>query len=241
MPDSARSRLARAFLARPGRGQLIVAALLAMLGFAAAVQIRFTNTDADFSGQRRQDLVALLDSLSSASDRAESRIDELEQTRTELLTASERRRAAIEEARSRLEVLSVLTGTVAVTGPGITVSVSDPAGSVTAASLLNGVEELRDAGAESIEINDRARVVAATWFTEVGGRIVVDGVTLRAPYVIDAIGSPHTLSEAMIFPGGFADEVKELGGTASIDEADVVRITSLHEAEQPEYSQPTDR
>ncbi len=241
MPEPARSRLARAFFARPGRGQLVVAVLLALLGFSAALQIRLTNTDGDFSGQRRQDLVALLDSLSSATDRSESRIDELEETRDELLTSSQRRQAALEQGRSELDVLALLSGTVAATGPGITVTVTDPDGSVLAASMLNGIEELRDAGAEAIEVNDQVRVVASTSFTEVGDQIVVDDVTLRPPYVIDAIGSPQTLSEAMVFPGGFSDEVEELGGAASVEQLDVVRVDSLHKIEEPEYSQPTDR
>jgi len=241
MPEPARSRLARAFVARPGRGQLVVAVLLASLGFAAALQIRLTNTDGDFSGQRRQDLVALLDSLSSATDRTESRIDELEEARDKLLTSSQRRQAALEQGRSELDVLAILSGTVAATGPGITVTVTDPDGSVLAASMLNGIEELRDAGAEAIEVNDQVRVVASTSFTEVADQIVVDDVTLLPPYVIDAIGSPQTLSEAMVFPGGFSDEVEELGGAVSVEQLDVVRVDSLHEVEEPEYSQPTDR
>ena len=241
MPEPARSRLARAFIARPGRGQLVVAVLLASLGFAAALQIRLTNTDGDFSGQRRQDLVALLDSLSSATDRAESRIDELEEARDELLTSSQRRQAALEQGRSELDVLAILSGTVAATGPGITVTVTDPDGSVLATSMLNGIEELRDAGAEAIEVNDQVRVVASTSFTEGADQIVVDDVTLLPPYVIDAIGSPQTLSEAMVFPGGFSDEVEELGGAVSVEQLDVVRVDSLHEVEEPEYSQPTDR
>ncbi len=241
MPDPARSRLAKVIFARPGRGQLVVAVLLAFVGFAAAVQIRLTNTDDDFSGQRREDLVALLDSLSSATDRTESRIDALEKTREELLTSSQRRQAALEQGRSQLDVLAILTGTVAATGPGITVTITDPEGSVLAASMLNGTAELRDAGAEAIEINDEVRVVASTSFTEEDGQIVVDDVTLPAPYVIDAIGSPQTLSEAMVFPGGFLDEIEELGGAAVVDELDVVRVDSLHKIQEPEYSQPTDR
>ncbi len=241
MPEPVWSHLANAFSARPGRGQLIVGVLLALLGFAAAVQIRFTSTDDDFSGQRRQDLVSLLDSLSSATDRTESRIDELEETRDELLTSSQRRQAALEQGRSELDVLAILTGTVAATGPGITVTVTDTEGAVRAASMLNGIEELRDAGAEAVEINDQVRVVASTSFTEEADQIVVDDVTLRAPYVIDAIGSPQTLSEAMIFPGGFSDEIEEAGGAATVEELDVVRVDSLHRIEEPEYAQPTDR
>lgn len=225
---------------RTHRSQLVVAVLLAALGFAAVAQMRLTREDDDYSGQGRESLIQLLGSLSAAAERTQSQIDELERTRGELLSSSERRQVAVDEARDRLEVLEVLTGTVAATGPGVTIAITDPSVAVTAASLLNGVEELRDAGAEAIEINDTVRVVASTSFTERDGQVMVDGVTVRPPYLIDAIGSSHTLSEAIVFPGGLADEIERLGGAVTVEEADLVEVGSLHSIDAPEYSQPTE-
>ena len=238
-----RQRLLRGLTGRPSRGQLIVAALLCILGVAAATQIRLTRSDDDFSGQRREDLVDLLDSLSSANDRARTQLDDLEQTRTELQSSSKRRQAAVQEGQSRLAVLGILSGAVAATGPGVTITIDDPDGTVNAATLLDGVEELRDAGAEAIEINDSVRVVASTSFTDGDGdgSVVIDSETVRPPYVIDAIGGSHTLSEAVIFRGGFRDSVERDGGTLDVQEADVVEVGSLHTIQQPEYAQPTDR
>lgn len=221
------------------RAQVLVAVLLGILGFATVLQIRLTRTDDDFAGQRRVDLVELLDSLSAASERAQSQLDELEQTREDLLSSSERRRAALEEGNQRLEVLRILAGTVAAEGPGVTLTIEDPDDAVTAATLLNGVEELRDAGAEAIEINDSVRVVASTSFTEADGVISADGVELRPPYVIDVIGASHTLSEAVVFPGGLSDQVAQFGGTVDVRQRDLVEVGSLHTLETPEYSQPT--
>ena len=218
----------------------MVAVLLALLGFAAAAQIRLTHQDGSYAGQRREDLIELLDSLSAAAERTQKQIDELERTRSDLLSSSERRQAALDEAAEQLAVLGILAGTVAAEGPGVVVTITDPSGAVTAASILNGVEELRDAGAEAIEVNDRARIVASTSFIERDGGIVIDGHELRPPYVLDAIGSTHTLSEAVIFPGGLADDVRRLGGEALVEEAAVVRVDSLHPADPPEYAQPTE-
>lgn len=222
------------------RAQAVVAVLLALLGFAAAAQIRLTHQEGSYAGQRREDLIELLDSLSAAAERTQKQIDELERTRGDLLSSSERRQAALEEAKEQLVVLGILAGTLRAEGPGVTVTITDPSGAVTAASILNGVEELRDAGAEAIEVNDRVRVVASTWFVERDGVVVVDGHELRPPYVLDAIGSTHTLSEAVIFPGGLADQVSRLGGEVAVKEVDVVTVSSLHPADPPEYSQPTD-
>lgn len=217
----------------------MVALLLAVLGFAAATQIRLTHRHDSYAGQPRDNLVALLDSLSAAADRAQVQINQLQRTRGDLLSSSQRRDIALEEAHRRLDVLRILAGTAPAEGPGVTITITDPAGSVTAASILNGIEELRDAGAEAIEVNNRARVVASTAFTEPAGTVTVDGVEVQPPYVIDAIGSSHTLSEAVMFPGGFADQIKQLGGSVSVKESGQVRVQSLHPVQRPEYAQPT--
>jgi uncharacterized protein YlxW (UPF0749 family) len=221
------------------RGQIVAAVLLAALGFAAVVQVRLTRSDDDLNGQRRDDLIELLDSLSAASDRARTQIAELEQTRSELQSSSQRRKAAIEEGTQRLEVLQILAGAVPAVGPGVTVTITDPENAVTAAALLNGIEELRDAGAEAIEVNDVLRVVASTSFTDDDGVVNADGIALRPPYVIDAIGSSHTLGEAVVFPGGLSDEIEQLGGSVEVRQADRVEVGSLHTVDEPQYSQPT--
>jgi uncharacterized protein YlxW (UPF0749 family) len=235
-----RRTLASMLLGRPSGAQIVVALLLAALGFAAVVQVRLTRTD-DFGGARRDDLVELLDSLSGASDRAQQQIDDLQQTRANLLTSSQSRQAAIKESQDRLGVLQILAGSVGAVGPGIVVTIQDPNDAMTPASLLDGVEELRDAGAEAIQINGRVRVVASTSFVDAGGVLTADGTALSPPYVIDAIGSSHTLSQAVVFPGGLSDQVDQLGGQVDVKEADVVEVSALHTIKPPEYSQPTGR
>lgn len=234
-----RQRLWSAFTARPRRGQLIAAALLALLGYAAAVQIQLTHASNDFAGQRRQDLIELLDSLSAASDRSEQEISGLQSTLDDLRSSSSGRAAAIADAQRRLADLQILAGTVAATGPGVTVTIEDPQASVTAASLLNGVEELRDAGAEAMQLNHSVRIVSSSWFGGTPGALTVDGRPVHAPYVIEAIGSAHTLSDSVGFPGGLSDEISSLGGLVTVQEGDLVRVSALHPPEPPQYSHPT--
>ncbi len=242
MPESLRPgarRMWSALSGRPSRSQLVAAVLLALLGYAATVQIQLTHSNDNFAGVRRDNLVELLDSLSGASDRAQQQISELQKTRDELEANSTGSAAAILEAQQRLRDLQILAGTIAAKGPGVTVTVDDVQSSVTAATLLNGIEELRDAGAEVIEINDTVRLVQSSWVSGAAGAISIDGHAVRAPYVIKAIGSAHTLSDAVGFPGGFADEVASLGGTVTVSEHDTVEITALHPLVQPQYSHPT--
>lgn len=223
------------------RAQVVIAVLLAILGFAAAVQVRLTHSDEDFSGQRREELIELLDSLSAATDRAQGQIDELQATRLDLLSSSERRQAALEAGQQQLEVLQILAGTAPATGPGVTITIDDPNNAVTADEVLNGIEELRVAGAEAIEINDSVRLVASSSFTsDAQGVISVDGIEIRPPYVLDVIGSSHDLERAVVFRGGLSDVVERAGGTVSVDASNSVEVGSLHAVVEPQYSSPTD-
>jgi uncharacterized protein YlxW (UPF0749 family) len=240
-PPTARTRLRRLFSWRDPRAQVVVAVLLGILGFAAVTQVQQIRSDDDFSGQRRDELIELLDSLSAASDRARSQVEELEQTRSDLQSSSDRREEVLKQSQQRLEVLQILAGTVAAEGPGVTVTIDDPDDAVDAATLLDGIEAFRDAGAEAIEINDVARVVASSAITsDESGVISVDGVELRPPYVIDVIGSSHELSEAVRFPGGLTEQVARFGGTVEVEESNTIEVGSLHTVEPAQYSQPSD-
>lgn len=242
LDQTALQRVARSVVARPSRGQAVVGVLLAVLGFAAAVQVSEVDSDDAYSGTRREDLVQLLQSLSVAQDRAAGRLADLEETRDALQLSTEQRQAALLESQERLDSLRLLSGQVAAVGPGVRITIDDPDGTVGAATLLNAVEELRDSGAEAIEVNEAARVVAQTWFGDgpdpADASLVVDSRTVSAPYVVEVIGDPATLAEATAFPGGLTDEAEALGGTVSVVTSDELRVESLAPARATSFAEP---
>jgi uncharacterized protein YlxW (UPF0749 family) len=234
-----RERLGEALRRRGSRGQLVVAVLLAGLGFAAAVQVHEQDRDQGFVGARQGDLISLINTLSLATDRTEADIDRLRTTRDSLRNDAEASRTALSVARQQAEALGILAGTVPAVGPGVRVTVQARPGTVGTDQLLDGIEELRNAGAEAIEINDTVRVVAQSAIEESpSGGLQVDGQPLSAPYVIDVIGDPHTLATALQFEGGFRDDVREVGGDVSINEVDRVEVSSTRAAGQPRFAKP---
>lgn len=237
--QSGAQRLLAAAFARPARGQVVAAVLLAILGFATVVQARTTSEDDSYAGARRGDLVQLLDSLDAASDRLDQQLAELTETRQRLLTTNRRAQVAETEAQRDADNLAILNGTVGATGPGVVVTIEDNDNAVSSSTLLNAVEELRDAGAEAIQINGVSRVVAQSYFVDDGDKVRVDGRELTRPFVIEAIGSATTLREAMIFRGGLADQVEALGGSVSVAVRNSIDITTLAESREPEYAQPS--
>jgi uncharacterized protein YlxW (UPF0749 family) len=227
-------------LVHPGRGQIIAAVILFVVGLGGVMQIRINTADDTYTNARREDLIQLLDGLGSESRRLESEIAELEQTRTSLQSGADTQRVAREEAEKRAEELSILAGTVPAEGPGIRMRIADPSGKVDADVLLDAVEEMRDAGAEVIEVNNTIRVVGSSWFGRDGQGLVIDGKPVTRPITFEVIGDPHSLEEAARFRGGLVSEVTgpNIGGQVQIDQQDRVVVESLHAATENQYAQP---
>ena len=240
-PEAGRDRLVAA-LRRPSRGQAVVGVLLAVVGFAGVVQVRANDQDQNFVGARQGDLIALINTLSLATDRAETEIQELEDTRNSLRDDAESTETALTVARERVETLGILAGTVPAIGSGVRITVDARAGTVGTDQLLNGLEELRNAGAEAVEINDSVRVIAQTGLVDSATEgLVVDGVPVQGPYVIEAIGDPYTLATALDFDGGFIEEVEDVGGTVQVTQLEDVEIASTTELPEPRFANPVEQ
>jgi uncharacterized protein YlxW (UPF0749 family) len=231
---SGRDRLVTA-MKKPGRAQVGVAVLLALVGFAAITQVRSNEASNTYAGLRQQELIEMLDALTGTAERARQEIDRLESNRRELLSETSAREAALRQAEERTESLNVLAGLVPVTGPGIRVTVEETEGRVSVGSLLDMVQELRTAGAEAIEFNDQVRVTAHSSFDVATGGIELDDQLLEPPYVIEVIGEPHTLHSGLTFASGPIENLEELdGATVEVEELESVDIESVAEPLQPD-------
>ncbi|MGQ0630441.1 MAG: DUF881 domain-containing protein [Sporichthyaceae bacterium] len=241
VPGVGLAKLIGALRTRRARGtQLVIAALCGLLGFAGAVQIRLQADDSTFTTARQSDLISILDDLNDRSDRLELEIRDLEQRRSELRFGTDRSKAALTEAQERRTVLGILAGTVAAKGPGITLTIQDPARKVDAAVLLDTLQELRDAGAEAVQIND-VRVVASTDFLDGDpGSVRIGGTLVSAPYEFRVIGEPETLGPALRIPGGVFAVLTERGATGEVQTRKQVVIDALHQGRPPEFARAED-
>jgi uncharacterized protein YlxW (UPF0749 family) len=244
------TRLASAFRPRVKRGHLLPAVLCAVLGFAVVVQVRATQ-DTGLEGLRQTDLVRILDDVSERAERLRTEARDLEDTRARVTAGSGGSRAALQEAQDRARVLGVLAGTLPATGPGLELTISDPNGEVGPDVLLDTLQELRDAGAEAVELSTidgpAVRVVASTSFVDPGdldpndadqAGVVVDGTLLTSPYRFLVIGDPRTLAAALDIPGGVLDVLRQKDAQGVVTQRDKVDITSLRAPPSPRYARP---
>lgn len=232
--------------ARRTRSQWIFGALgvvlCVLLGIAIVTQVRQTGSGDSLETARPADLLVLLDSLQQREAALNTEVADLQQTLNSLQASGSSDQAAIENAQARLAALSILIGTVAAVGPGVTIGIQDNARGVSPETMLDVINELRAAGAEAMEIRGAGgqpvRVGVDTWVVGAPGALIADGVTLGSPYSVLAIGDPPTLAAAMNIPGGAMDSVKRVGGAMTVTQSESVEVTALRQPKPRQYAQP---
>lgn len=219
----------------PARTSLLrIATVLAfaVAGFLLVAQFRASEDLGErLDIEREEDLAQILADLGAQSDRLQEEITSLRLTLLGFENSAESEELALRSLRRRLNELRILAGTVAVEGQGVRMTVEDPALQVTQELMVDTIQELRDAGAEAIAVNE-VRLVASSSFTTRNERLLVDGGPLEAPITITAIGPADTIAKAMAIPGGAVDSLQSRPQVA-------VRIESLEQLTIPARAEPT--
>ena len=228
--------LGSALRPRASRSQIVVGVLCALLGFALVVQVSQTQED-QLSSLRQSDLVRLLDDVTQRSGELEDQVSSLEATRDELQSGSGRERAALELAEEQAQTLGILSGRLPAEGPGVTIDVVEGPEALDAFALFNVLEELRNAGAEAMEVNG-VRLVASSYFEDSADGVVVDGQTIESPYRWSVIGDPSTLETALEIPGGAMASLRADGARTTVTQEDRVEVGATVEPRAPEYATP---
>lgn len=213
--------------------QLLVAVLMAALGFGIVVQIRQIQED-DLSGLRQDDLVVLLDEVTRRNEGLVEERNQLRLDRSQLQSGSDQS----EFLRNYADLQSMLAGVVEVSGSGVVVRVDDPERQIASHHMVHMLEELRNAGAEAISVND-VRLVAGSYFIDTSNGILADGEILETPYRWRAIGNISTLAGALEIPGGALAGFRNAGGSVTMTEAEAVEITAVREMKPLEYATPS--
>ncbi|HPE13866.1 MAG: DUF881 domain-containing protein [Actinobacteria bacterium] len=201
-----------------------------LIGIGTVAVVRGQDSEEFLATAREPDLIRLLDDLQSRQTRLDGEILRLQAAEQNLRTGTTAE--ALQQAQERADDLRVLAGTTPVSGPGIRLRIEGE-DAFFASDLLNTVQELRDAGAEAIEING-IRVVVDTWFADARDAISVSGTQVTQPFEILAIGGPATMATAMRIPGGIADTVSAQDGSVVITELDEVEILSTVNLPEPD-------
>lgn len=218
-------------------GWQILAGLLVTAVFAAAAAQ--ATSVAPATQETRQVLATGVRNAQQATDRGTGRRDALagqvESERRERLAGDEQGRRLLAD----LDAAEFAAAATAVHGPGLTVTVTEASG----ARDLSDVSKQRVAGSPQVILDrDLQLVVNSLWVSgaeaiaigtvrigpnvtirQAGGGLLVDNQPIGNPYVVRAVGPPHTMGDAFDQSAGL-QRLRNLeaiyGVTVTVSEAD---------------------
>ncbi|MBM6691866.1 DUF881 domain-containing protein [Bifidobacterium pullorum subsp. saeculare] len=214
---------------------VFVVLLCAMLGYGYVIQLN--NTRSAYETMSEEELTRLISETSNQIQQQEQRRDELQEQLNSLQEASDKQQEAQRIAEQNEQTSGILSGRLPAEGEGVTIRVTHGSiEAVDAATMFSLIEELRNAGAEVIAIND-VRVITQTYIADGEDGLICDGQTLSSPYVIKAIGDSQNLQNAVNIAGGVGSRLKvKFGADVDVTSSDLVKIDEVASVPQYRYA-----
>lgn len=195
---------------------IILGIMCLILTIGICVQIKTVNNNGSTTSAN-QDLNNLKAQVLKRKEKYEEIYNKLDSAQQELenvrnkVTNNDEQLKNLEE---KIKKYNVLLGATDATGQGVTITIADANITNTMSSLLDPhnlivhdkdileiVNELKNAGAEAIEVNGQ-RIVENTAISCDGNVIVINGEKVSSPFTINAIGFPSRLA-TLNRPGGY--------------------------------------
>lgn len=182
-------------------------------------------------------------------ERYENRYKELERTEEQLEKERQNSTQNDEELAKKEDEIkkgNKMLGLTEVIGPGVIVTLNDSKKDVNSvlnpsslivhdADVLSVINELKNAGAEAISINEQRLVPTSS--ISCGGNIIdINGEKVGAPFVIKAIGLPEQLA-ALSRPGGYLEKLKDDGIGVELKKSNNITIPKYTGVITYKYSQ----
>ncbi|GAB7102859.1 DUF881 domain-containing protein [Streptomyces phaeofaciens JCM 4814] len=195
-------------LPRTARAKLGLAAGLVLAALVVTVGAAQARVAAPVVAKEREELIDRIDRETEAADELENTVDELRDD------VSARQREALKQSGGggRTDLVGILSGAVAVHGPGVKLVVDDAkeaatggdgdpretsgfsdTGRVRDRDMQRVVNGLWESGAEAISVNGQ-RLTALSAIRAAGDAILVDNKPLVPPYTVLAVGDGKNLS-----------------------------------------------
>jgi len=185
--------------------QVSLFAVALLIGVLLVGQLRSQARPTEISSLPAQDLSELIDTLGARNRELRTGLADLRETLREYRVAGSQGQSALEVSREDLRRITAFAGLAAVQGQGLVLEVD---GSLDAIALNDLINELRNAGAEALSVND-VRITNRSVAVQGPLSLVVDGVEIGDQFTLSAIGSPEGLLSAMERPGGIIAQLEQ--------------------------------
>jgi len=214
--------------------QLSLFGVTVLIGILLVGQLRSQARPVEITNLPAQDLSELIDTLGARNRELRTGLADLRETLREYRVAGSQGQSALEVSREDLRRITAFGGLAAVQGQGL---VLDITGSLDAIALNDLVNELRNAGAEAIAVDD-VRITHRSVAVQGPRGLIIDGVEIGESFTIRAIGSPDGLLAAMERPGGIIAQLEQfIDATIVASQSDAIRVPATASSLAPTVAQ----
>ena len=212
---------------------LVFGILCLILTFAITVQLRVSSLSESESSQTKI-TDKLKDEIFRLNDENVKKEKKFQNTTSELDDA--RNQAAQNDSSSKdtselIKKYTIVSGKTDVTGQGIIIKYK-PSDNEAKADMVKDlrdiVNEIKNAGAEAIEINNQ-RIVGTTAIEMVKNKIEINDTEVSENFIIKAIGDSNLMYSGLIRPGGTIENIRESGVSIEINSENTIKINKYNE------------
>lgn len=235
------------------RWLLPLTVVCAVLGGMLGIQIRSQEARQGMQvGRQTSALVGMLTRGEAQREQQQEEIERLRALLAQYETEAAGERGLVKVMSEELLASRVALGTVAVTGPGIELEISDStmraSGDIGDESLyvihdydlLHIANELWAAGAEAVALNGQ-RLITGSPIVCSARLIEVNGVPIASPFLFQAIGDREKLMSALTIRGGVLHGLRLLQFPVKLTPKDEVVVPAIAVTPKREYARPVER
>lgn len=217
--------------------QLSLAIVAVVVGTLIVGQLRSQAPAIELSSLSAQELTDLIETLSTTNAQLTAELAELRERVGQYQRDDVEGRSSVTLRQEDIIRLSAFAGLLPVEGQGIEMEIE---GDLNEINVMDLIHELRSAGAEAIAIDD-VRITASSVAVPGTGGVEIDGVPIRSPLLVRAIGSPDGLAAALERPGGVLSILAvSIGAVYEIEEVEHVVLPATERDLAPQVAQPVE-
>jgi uncharacterized protein YlxW (UPF0749 family) len=200
--------------------QLSLFGVALLIGVLLVGQLRSQARPTEISSLPAQELSQLVDTLAARNRSDSLALSDLRETLREYRVAGSQGQSALDVSQEDLRRITAFGGLAAVEGQGIVLDVQGDLDAIALNDLLN---ELRNAGAEALAVDD-IRITHRSVAVQGPTSLLIDGLQIGHSFQLKAIGSPDGLLSTIERPGGIIAQLQQFI-SASIVARQSVQVT----------------